>query len=122
VYHRRAGRSKLMIGEMKEALGWYVESGDQYRVSVALKNLGEADWMYGMRETAMKYFKESEELGGTLDQKGKFGVLWNLASSARRIGDVKLEIDYLSKCIVECPDGWADRVVMIDRRLGELTR
>jgi tetratricopeptide (TPR) repeat protein len=120
--YRMKGNSKLMIGEMKLALDYFIESGEQYRIGVALKNLGEAEWMYGQKDAANRYFKQAEEIGETLDGLKKFGIYWNLASSASRINNKQMEIDYLSKSLKSCPDEFPERILQIDRRLDELTR
>jgi len=122
VYHRQKNRSKLMIQEMKEAVEWYRKSGDDYRISVGLKNLAEAEWMYGYQETAIKYYREAEEMANILDREDKANAFGNLAVSAMRIGNRKMEIEYLSKYIVTCPDDWTERILNADKRLSELTR
>ena len=111
-----------MIQEMKQAVDWYRKSGDNYRISVGLKNLAEAEWMYGYHDTAKKYYKESEEHANLLDRKDKANAYGNLAVSAMRIGNKKMEIDYLTKYIATCPDDWTEQILKADKRLGELIR
>lgn len=122
VFHRKKNRPKLMIQEMKQAVEWYRKSGDIYRISVGLKNLAEAEWMYGYPDTAKKYYKESEEHASRLDREDKANALANLAVSAMRIRNIQMEIEYLSKYIITCPDDWTERILKADKRLDELTR
>ena len=107
---------------MKNAVEWYRKSDDNYRISVGLKNLAEAEWMYGYKETAIKYYREAEEMSSILDREDKANAIANLAVSAMRIGHRKMEIEYLTKYIVLCPENWTERILNADKRLAELTR
>ena len=49
------------------------------------------------------------------------GVLLNLASAARRLGQSELEKKYLGKCIGVCPEVMSDQILVIDKRLSELS-
>jgi len=122
VYHRQKNRPKLMIQEMKKAVDWYRKSSDIYRISVGLKNLAEAEWIYGYKDTAKKYYKESEEYANLLNREDKANAFANLAVSAMRIGNRKMEIEYLTKYIVTCPEDWTEQILKADKRLSELTR
>lgn len=119
---REQNKPKLMVQEMKKALEIHNKNKDTYRVCVALKNLGEAEWKLGYKNTAQKYFDEAESLTAGLDQKERAHVLGNLAVSAMRLGERKLEIDYLIKFLNELPDEQTDVILRVDRRLSELMR
>lgn len=121
VYHRKNERPKLMIREMKKAVNWFRKSGDNYRISVGLKNLGEAVWMYGYDEAALRYYKEAEKYADSLEQEEKAGALWNIAFSARRIKNIQMEIEYLTKCLISCPEDWTDRILAIEQRLNVIS-
>jgi len=120
VIHRDNGNPKLMVREMKTATENYKKTDDDYRVCVALKNLGEAEWMLGYRATALRFFRESDLLSERLDQSKRAGVHWNLASAARRIGEKKMEIDNLMRCMKEFPEDETDKILAVDKRLSEL--
>lgn len=114
-------KSKLMVVEMKKAVQLYRESGDLYRVCVALKNLGEAEWRLGYKLLGLQYFEEAYELRSKLAQPDSAAVLLNLAVSARRVEDRKLETRYLVDSLKECPDDWTERILAINQRLSELS-
>ena len=122
VYHRRNNRPKLMIQEMKKAVEHYKKSDNKYRLSVGLKNLAEAQWMYGYLETAQRYYEEAAEIANQLDREDKANLFGNLAVSAMRIGNKQMEIKYLTKYIVSCPDEWTERILIANQRLSEITR
>jgi len=119
-FHRINNRSKLMIKEMKNAVECYRKSGDNYRLSVGLKNLGEAEWMYGYKNAAMRYYNESEEIAGSLSPEEKANALGNLAVSAQRINNEKMEINFLLKFMNACPDDWTEQILNADKRLSNL--
>jgi len=119
-YHRINNRSKLMIQEMKKAVECYRESGDNYRLSVGLKNLGEAEWMYGYKDAAMRYYHESEILVNSLNQEEKANALGNLAVSAQRIKNEQMEKTFLLKFMIACPENWTEQVLNAEKRLSEL--
>ncbi len=123
IVYRKNKKFKLMVSYMKKALNQYRVTGEQYRVCVALKNIGEAEWNMGFKEKANNFFKQAEELGENLpDQGDRFGVLWNLASAFKRIGDVKVERNFLSKCLVALSDDETDKILQIEARLHQLDR
>ncbi len=121
IFHRNNKRSKLMIQEMKKAVECFRKSGDNYRLSVSLKNLGEAEWMYGYNDAAMRYYHESEELANSLNQEEKANALGNLAVSAQRIKNKKMEINFLIKYMTACPEDWTEQILNADKRLSDLT-
>lgn len=96
------------------------KSGDNYRISVGLKNLGEAEWKLGYKDAARRYYDESELYANSLDREGKANALCNLAVSAQRINNRKMEVEYLSKYIQACPEDWTERIMNADKRLGEI--
>ena len=118
----RPPKPKLMVSEMKQAVKMYGMSGDQYRVCVALKNLGEAEWKLGYKDLGMKYFDQAKAESAKLGQEDRANVLANLAVAAMRVGDTKLEIRYLGECLKEAPQEWTEKILRINERLGELTR
>ena len=110
-----------MIREMKKAIEWFTESEDLYRLAVGYKNLAEAEWMYGLKDTALRYYKKSEKIGETLTQEDKANVYVNLAVSAMRIKNTEMEKKYLLKYITNCPEEWTNRIIKADQRLSEIT-
>lgn len=120
VYHRRKNNPKLMIQEMKKAVEHYKKSDNKYRLSVGLKNLAEAQWMYGYLETAKRYYEEAAEIANQLDREDKANLFGNLAVSAMRVGNKQMEIKYLTKYIVSCPDEWTERILNANQRLSEI--
>lgn len=121
VVYRNNSNFKLMVTEMKLAVACLRQQPDKYRVAVALKNLGEAEWGLGYEKAGMKYFDESESIGSGLDARSFAGVLVNLASAARRLDKPRLERRYLARCLEVCPDEETEMILRIDRRLGELS-
>ena len=122
VIHRKNGNPKLMIQEMKLAVAGYKEEGDLYRVAVALKNLGEAEWMLGYKKLALDYFAQAESLGEGMQQPDKANVYTNLAAAAMRLKQDKLEIKY-TRMFLECaPEEWSDKILNASERLGVLSR
>jgi tetratricopeptide (TPR) repeat protein len=123
VIYRNNKKFKLMIGCMKKALDEYEKSGDEYRVAVGLKNIGEAEWQMGFKEAALSYFKKSEDTIPSLtDPMKRFAVLWNLASAFKRIGEMKAEQRYLTKCLMTLPDSETEKIIVIGERLCQLDR
>ena len=120
-YLRNGSNPKLIVQEMKKALKWYGKADDLYRVCVALKNLGEAEWILSFKKTATQYFDKSEELCNKLDQSKKADVFWNLACAARRIGETRMEINYLTKCLLECSEEQSELILEVDKRLSKIT-
>lgn len=85
--------------------------------------MGEAEWMTGYKDAAQRFFSEAEMLVGELsDPSQRFGALWNLACAFRRIGEFKYEIDYLRRCLEILPESETEKILEVDRRLGELNR
>lgn len=121
VFHRENKRPKLMIQEMKKAVEWYKESENLYRLAVGYKNLAEAEWMYGLQDTALRYYNESEKIADTLPQEDMANVYGNLAVSAMRINNKEMEKKYLLKYIMTCPEDWTERILNADRRLSEIS-
>ncbi|MDG7016280.1 MAG: hypothetical protein JRM82_02790 [Nitrososphaerota archaeon] len=122
VIHRKNGNPKLMIQEMKLAIASYKEEGDLYRVAVALKNLGEAEWMLGYKKLALSRFAQAESLGEGMQRPDKANVYANLAAAAMRLKQDEFEIRY-TRMFLECaPDEWSDKILNASVRLGELSR
>ncbi len=120
---RDMGKHKLVIRSMKDALRCLREAGDLYRVSVALKNLGEAEWGLGFTKKACDYFDEAESIGDKLlEVTQRFRVYWNLAVANRRLGRKEAELRYLKKCLSDFPDEYGDRILELESRFDELTR
>jgi tetratricopeptide (TPR) repeat protein len=122
VIHRKEGNPKLMIQEMKLAVASYKEEGERYRVAVALKNLGEAEWMLGYAKLAEYYFDQAEELGEGMKAPDKANVYANLAAAAMRLKQDRLEIKYTKKFLECAPDTWSDKILNASERLGVLSR
>ncbi len=117
---RHNKRFKLMIGYMKKALVEYEKSGNEYMVAVGLKNIGEAEWQMGFKEAAWNYFREAEEKTPSLSSPMEhFGILWNLASAFKRIGEEKAEQKYLTKCLEVLPDNETEKIILILQRLNK---
>jgi tetratricopeptide (TPR) repeat protein len=121
IAYRGTENYKLMVSNLKKALELYEKAGDTYRVCVALKNMGEAEWYFGFREQASEFFKKSEDLSNNLDPIKHSDVFWNLACAFRRIGDEKIERKYLEKCLALLPLTEAQRSYQVEERLLELT-
>lgn len=117
---RETSRPKLMVQEMKKSVEYLRKGDNTYRLCVSLKNLGEAEWMLGFKETGSRYFAEAESLIDQLDQLERAKVLGNLACSAMRLGEKNMEIEYLMKQLVEIPEEYTLEFLKVDRRLGEL--
>jgi tetratricopeptide (TPR) repeat protein len=122
VIHRKNGNPKLMIQEMKLAVDCYREEGDLPRMAVALKNLGEAEWMLGYTKAALGYFAQAESLGEAMERPDKANVYTNLVAAAMRLKQGKLEIKYTRKFLECAPDEWSDKILNASERLGELSR
>lgn len=123
IVYRKSKKYKLMIGYMKRALKKYEATGDNYRICVALKNIGEAEWNMGFKEKAYKVFSEAEKRGASLaDPMQRFGVLWNFASAFQRLGDTKAECKYLLKCLESLPDNETAKIIQIEARLRQLDK
>jgi len=120
VLHRSVPNPKLMVMEMKEALALYKKSGDRYRVSIALKNLGEAEWILGYQDAARVYFKEAESSVEELNPGEQEGVFRNLSFVAWRLGEKDMEINYLSRWMSVNPESEPDLILEIDKRLSKL--
>ena len=120
---RNSGKFKLMIGYMKKALQEYERSGNVYRVAVGLKNIGEAEWQVGFKEAAWSYFRKAEEKVPSLaDPMERFGILWNLASAFKRIGEARAEQKYLTKCLEALPDSETEKILIIVNRLSQIDK
>jgi len=117
---RKQRKPKLMVREMKKAIEEYREVKNNYRVCVALKNLGEAEWKLGFKETGKRYFTEAETMSRSLEQSEQAGVLWNLAYAARRIQEEKMECNYLVKCMSTCTDDQTNLVIECENRINQL--
>lgn len=120
VIFRETSRPKLMVQEMKKAVEYFRKANNAYRLCVSLKNLGEAEWMLGFKEAGLRYFAEIESLIEPLDQLKRAKVIGNLAFSARRLGEKKMEIEYLMKYLKEIPEEYTEEILKVDRRLSEL--
>ena len=119
--HRENKNYKLMRRCLKDALENYEKAGNQYRVCVALKNLGEAEWYLGFKRRALEFFGESEKRGKMLiDLNQRFGVLWNLAYSFRRIRNPKFERNFLTKCLKILPETETEKILEVEGRLQQL--
>lgn len=121
--HRDNKNYKLMRLFLKNALQHYEKSGKSYRVCVALKNIGEAEWYMGFKNKALKSFAQSENrsvaLNGSIQH---FKVLGNLAAASKRIGDSKLERKYLMKCLAACSQEDTETILQIEDRLEQLDK
>jgi tetratricopeptide (TPR) repeat protein len=122
VIHRKNGNPKLMIQEMKLAIDSYKEGHDPYRVAVALKNLGEAEWMLGYAPLAIEYFAQAERLGETMENADRANLYANLAASAMRLKRDRLEIKYMAEFLKCAPEEWTGKILNASARLGELMR
>lgn len=117
---RKQNKPKLMVREMKKALEHFQQTNNKYRVCVALKNLGEAEWNLGFKEAGLGYFSEAESLCDTLDHPKIAWVYWNLACASRRIGEKKMECDYLLKCMTNSTDEQTKLILECEQRMSEL--
>lgn len=121
--HRDSKNYKLMRLCLKNALQHYEKSENLYHVCVALKNMGEAEWYMGFKNKALKYFVQSEKRSIFLkDPIQQFKVLGNMVFASRRIGEWKLERNYLLKCLVVCPEEDVETILQIEERLEQLDR
>ena len=68
----------------------------------------------------LRYFKECETLCEGLEQSEKAGAYWNLAFAARRIGEEKMECNYLMKCLTNCTDDQTKTVIECENRISKL--
>lgn len=123
IAYRHDKKHKLMVGYMKKAIEEYKKASDPYRVCVALKNIGEAEWYLGFKEKAWAFFKEAEEkttcINDPIDRAKVFG---NLASAFRRIGETRLERVYWTKCLTILPDTETEKILEVEQRLRELDK
>jgi hypothetical protein len=122
VIHRRNSNPKLMVTEMKRAVAAYKLMPNKYRLAVALKNLGEAEWMLGYTMLAMGYFDQAEGLAEGMDRPNKANVYANLAAAAMRLKQDRLEMRYIGKYLKCAPDEWSARILNASERLGVLSR
>jgi hypothetical protein len=122
VTFRMESKPKLMAKEMKTACKFYREAGDSYRVCIALKNLGESEWMLGYPDLARKFFGEAESLAVKLERAPHAAVIDNLAKASRRLQQDAMEIGYLKKFLETAPDEWGNLIIQSSTRLGELMR
>jgi tetratricopeptide (TPR) repeat protein len=122
VTYRMESKPKLMVQEMKTALSFYKEAGETYRACVALKNLREAEWMLGFPDLAREFFGEAESFATKLDIPARAAVIGNLAKASRRLGQGRMEIEYLNKFLETAPEDWSADILQASSRLGELTR
>jgi tetratricopeptide (TPR) repeat protein len=123
IVHRNSKNYKLMRLYLKNALQHYEKSGVAYRVCVALKNMGEAEWYMGFKNKALKYFAQSENRSITLnDPIQHFKVLGNLVAASKRIGDFKLQRKYLMKCLTTCPQEDTEMILQIENQLQQLDK
>jgi len=83
--------------------------------------MGEAEWYMGFKDKALKYFAQSEKRSTILnDPILYFKVLGNLAFATRRMGEVKLERNYLMKCLEALPETETQTILQIEARLQQL--
>jgi len=122
VTFRLESKPKLMVREMKTACDFYKEAGDTYRVCLALKNLGESEWMLGYPDLAQKFFEEAESLAVRLELAPHAAVIDNLAKASQRLRQDAMEIRYLKKFLEIAPDEWSILIIQSSIRLGELMR
>ncbi len=122
VVYRESGRPWLMLRSMKKAAGYYKRTGNLYRLCVALKNVAEAQWMLGHSRAVDRSMRELESRASDLSTDSeKFGVLWNLANSYRRLGEYSREYEQLMKCLdVGLPEEEEGKKLMVQERLIEL--
>jgi hypothetical protein len=120
VCYREKHEFLLMLENMSKAYNHCLSSTDSYRICLCCKNLAEAEWYLGMKESAKKRLEQAEILSEKLEQNWSYRIYTNLANVARRIDDRGLEIRYLAKCLVLCPDDRTDEIIQINARL-ELT-
>ena len=109
-----------MVREMKKALEHYLQTNNKYRVCVALKNLGEAEWNLGFKEAGLRYFSEAESLCDSIDLPEVAWVYWNLAYASRRIGEKKMECDYLLRCMANSTEEQTKLVLECEKRMSQL--
>lgn len=120
--HRKNDNPKLMVQEMKRAVDCYKEAREPYRLAVALKNLGEAEWMLGHKGLGLGFFEQAEALAESMERPDKANVFANLSAAAMRLGQDKLEIRYTKKFLECAPDEWTEKILNASVRLGELSR
>lgn len=121
ICYREMKKYRLMRRYMKEACNCYRQAGDKYRISIALKSMGEAESMLGFKQKAVQSFSEAEKTGAELPEEERFKVLWNIACAMKRIGSREEERKYLIKCLKHLPERnsfYAHDAV--ERRLSEL--
>ena len=122
VVHRRNHNPKLMVAEMKRAVAAYKLMPNKYRLAVALKNIGEAEWMLGYTKLATDYFDRAESLAEEMERNDKANVYANLAAAAMRLRQDRLEMKYIAKYLECAPDEWSERILNASKRLGILSR
>ncbi len=123
IAYRENKNYKLMLTHAKQAVHEYEKTGNMYHFCVALKNTGEAQWMLGYKEAALNRFKEAEECSLKItDQIDRANVLINLAAACMRIKEYKMEKNYHIKSLKALPETETEKIIGIDRRLGELSR
>ena len=122
VIHRGNGNPKLMVTEMKRAISAYRLMLNKYRLAVALKNLGEAEWMLGYPELALEYFAQAENLTEGMTEADRANVYANLAAAAMRLKQDRFEAKYITKFLGCAPDDWSAKILNASERLGVLSR
>jgi tetratricopeptide (TPR) repeat protein len=122
VVHRENHNPKLMVAEMKRAITAYRLMPNKYRLAVALKNLGEAEWMLGYPELALEYFAQAEKLTEGMTEADRANVYANLAAAAMRLKQDRLEAKYITKFLESAPDDWSGKILNASERLGVLSR
>ncbi len=94
----RSGHWKLAIPLYDRAVRMYHEVHDAYREAIALKNRGECRAGSGSKG-GFDDLKEAERLGDSFEPRPRFGLHWNLAMAARRLGDRATFKRHLRKCL-----------------------
>ncbi len=122
ITYRMESKPKLMVQEMKMAHELYMEAGETYRACIALKNLGEAEWMLGYPDLAREFFGEAESLATKLERSAQAAVIDNLAKASRRLKQDPMEIGYLKKFLEIAPEDWSIDIINASARLGDLMR
>ncbi len=123
IAYRENKNYKLMLINAKQAVEEYKKMGNVYRFCVALKNTGEAQWMLGYKDAALKHFKEAEEYSMKLTGPSEHAnVLINLAAACMRMKEHKMERSYHVKALKALPETETEKIIGLDRRLSELDR
>lgn len=121
IRYRRAGDYRSMGRHLHKALAAYRESEDGYRTCVALKNLGESEWMLGNKAGALKLFGKAESESVHLPGVQRFDVYGNLGTACLRLDESALSLGFFRKALDFADFVEPEKVLRVDQIIGQLS-